>query len=208
MHARNLAARGLLPAEVWGINSAGSVVACTRTFAMDDVRVQERRAAARPGRSVARLLDWLKTFDGPVYTSRPHPAYPNLVAFPLQAVVDDLGEVYFNATPAYALAYAIHLRAPRIELYGLDFSYPNVHQAEQGRACVEYWIGRARGLGLDVVVSSQSRLMSADEPLEAKLYGYDTLHVSLDGRRRLAFAERAEFVTAEEIEARYDHGRR
>ena len=95
-----------------------------------------------------------------------------------------------------------------LEARGLDFSYPNAHQAEQGRACVEYWIGRARGLGLDVVVSSQSRLMSADEPLEAKLYGYDTLHVSLDGRRRLAFAERAEFVTAEEIEARYDHARR
>jgi hypothetical protein len=34
--------------EVWAINALGDIVQCDRIFHMDDVRIQEIRAAARP----------------------------------------------------------------------------------------------------------------------------------------------------------------
>ena len=43
--------------ETWGINALGDVFACDRIFHMDDVRIQEIRAAAKPDSNIARMLD-------------------------------------------------------------------------------------------------------------------------------------------------------
>src|SRR5690349_20483929 len=70
--------------EVWTINALGDVFACDRVFHMDDVRIQEIRAAANPDSNIATMLKWMKVHPGPIYTSRPHEDYPGLVAFPLE----------------------------------------------------------------------------------------------------------------------------
>src|SRR5688572_9237996 len=93
--------------EVWGINQIGDVFACDRVFHMDDVRIQEVRAAARPDSNIAKMLRWLKTYKGPVITSRSHPDYPCLVEFPLEQLINKLGYSYLNSTAAYAVAYAV-----------------------------------------------------------------------------------------------------
>ena len=51
---------------------------------------------------------------------------------------------------AYAVALAIHEGATKISCFGMDFTYPDVHDAEKGRACVEFWMGvaAARGIAL------------------------------------------------------------
>jgi hypothetical protein len=43
---------------------------------MDDVRIQEIRAAARPESNIATMLGWMRKHPGPIYTSRLHPDYP------------------------------------------------------------------------------------------------------------------------------------
>ncbi len=73
--------------ETWGINALGDVFACDRIFHMDDVRIQQIRADARPDSNIARMLDWLKTTTTPVVTSRAHTAYPALEEFPLAEVL-------------------------------------------------------------------------------------------------------------------------
>lgn len=195
--------------EVWGINAVAGTILCDRVFHMDDVRIQERRAQALPESNIARMLEWLRVHPGPIVTSRTHPDYPGLVEFPLENVINDLGHDYFNSTAAYAVAYAIHLGVKRISLFGCDYTYPNAHDAEKGRACVEFWLGVARSRGITLTIAKTSSLMDALHSRQERLYGYDTLAIDLQvdatGRARISFTERDEIPTAEEIEARYDH---
>lgn len=198
--------------ETWVINSYGDVLACDRVFHMDDVRVQEIRAAAKPESNIAAMLKWLKTHPGPIMTSRAHPDYPGLVEFPLEDVVNDCPNGYFNSTAAYAVAYAVFLGVEKISMYGCDFTYPNSHDAEKGRACVEFWLGICVARGIKVSMPKRSSLMDACEPARDRLYGYDTLDVTVgrDAEERLTvnFTERADpLPTAEEIEERYDHSK-
>lgn len=195
--------------EVWGINAVSGTILCDRVFHMDDVRIQERRAQALPESNIARMLEWLRVHPGPIVTSRAHPDYPGLVEFPLEDVINNLGHDYFNSTAAYAVAYAIHLGVKRISLFGCDYTYPNAHDAEKGRACVEFWLGVARARGINLTIAKTSSLMDALYSRQERLYGYDTLAIDLKvddtGRARISFTERDEIPTAEEIEARYDH---
>lgn len=195
--------------ETWAINALGDVFACDLVFHMDDVRIQEIRAAAAPASNIAALLVWLKKSPVPVMTSRAHPDYPALVEFPLQDALNELGHDYFNSTAAYAVAFAIYTGATKISLFGMDFTYPNSHDAEKGRGCVEFWLGQAAARGIKLVLPKTTTLMDSCYPRRDRLYGYDTVDVRFDvqadGLVKLEITEREKIPTAEEIEARYDH---
>lgn len=199
--------------EVWGINAIGDVLRCDRIFHMDDLRVQEARAAENPGGNIAAMVRWLKTHPGPVYTSRIRPGYPGLVEFPLEDVLNarhdgNGGAPYFNSTAAYAIAFAIHIGVRQISLFGLDYTLPNSHHAEQGRACCEFWLGIAAARGIELTIPSTSSLMDACATDRDRLYGYDCVDVAMSeegSRLRVSFTDRAEPVDAREIERRYDH---
>jgi hypothetical protein len=196
--------------EVWGINALGDVFACDRVFHMDDVRIQEIRAAAKPESNIAEMLKWLKTATVPVVTSRAHPGYPGLVEFPLADVLTDMPMGYFNSTAAYAIAYALHAGAKKITCFGMDFTYPDAHDAEKGRACVEFWLGVAAERGVQISLPKTTSLMDAMNPQALRFYGYDCVDLKMthDGERiNVDFVERAALPTAEEIEAAYDHSR-
>lgn len=208
---KRLGGRHRLADEVWAINALGDVLACDRVFHMDDVRIQEIRAAAKPDSNIAVMLRWLKKHPGPIVTSRAHPDYPGLVEFPLEDVINDLGYAYFNSTAAYAVAYAIHIGATRISMFGCDFTYPDAHHAERGKGCVEYWLGFARARGVEIVVAGNSSLLDGCVPEDQRLYGYDTLNVAIDapddGVAKVTFTPKTTLPTAEEIERRYDHSK-
>lgn len=202
--------------EVWGINAIGDVLRCDRIFHMDDLKVQEVRAAAKPDGNIAAMVRWLKTHPGPIYTSRLRAGYPGLVEFPIEDVLNakadgsNGGAPYFNSTAAYAIAFAIHIGVKQISLFGLDYTLANSHHAEQGRACVEFWLGIAAARGIEISIPDSSSLMDACATDRDRLYGYDCVDVAFetgaDNRLSLSFTER-EAPTAEEIEARYDHAK-
>lgn len=195
--------------ETWAINALGEVFSCDLVFHMDDVRIQEIRSAAAPASNIAAMLKWIKNSPVPVVTSRTHPDYPALVAFPLEDVLNHLGHDYFNSTAAYAIAFAIHTGASQISVFGMDFTYPNVHDAEKGRACVEFWLGQAHARGIKINLPKTTTLMDSCYPRSSRLYGYDTTDVNFniqeDGRLKLEFVPREKLPTAEEIEKNYDH---
>lgn len=195
--------------ETWAINALGQVFDCDLVFHMDDVRIQEIRAAAKPDSNIAAMLPWLKASKVPVMTSRAHPDYPALVEFPLEDVLNNLGHEYFNSTAAYAVAFAIHTEATKISCFGMDFTYPNQHQAEKGRACVEFWLGQAYARGINVVLPHNTTLLDSCHSRAERLYGYDTVDVNFniqdDGMLKLDFVPRETLPTAEEIEKQYDH---
>lgn len=206
---KRLGGRSRFCDEVWSINALGDVFASDLVFHMDDVRIQEIRAESAPASNIAAMLQWIKTSPVPVVTSRAHPGYPALVEFPLEDVLNNLGHDYFNSTAAYAVAFAIHTGATEISIFGMDFTYPNVHHAEKGRACVEFWLGQAQARGIKVSLPKTTTLMDACYPRTSRLYGYDTLDVEFniqpDGMLRLGMTPRETLPTAAEIEAMYDH---
>ena len=195
--------------EVWAINALGNVFDCDLVFHMDDIRIQEIRAAAAPASNIAAMVRWIKSSRVPVVTSRAHPDYPALVEFPLEDVLNNLGHDYFNSTAAYAVAFAIHVGVTELSLFGMDFTYANTHDAEKGRACVEFWLGQAHARGIKIHLPKNTTLMDANTTRAARLYGYDTLDVDFavqaDGQLKLGFTPRETLPTAAEIEANYDH---
>jgi SAM-dependent methyltransferase len=197
--------------ETWAINALGDVLHADLVFHMDDVRIQEVRAAAAPESNIATMLQWLKRHPGPIVTSRAHPDYPGLVEFPLGEVVARFPHGYFNSTAAYAVAYAIHIGVKKITLFGIDFTYPDAHSAEKGRACVEFWLGIAAARGIELAMPKVTSLMDALVPHQERYYGYDTLDVGIardaSGAVRVNITPHDRLPTAEEVEARYDHSK-
>jgi hypothetical protein len=205
---KRLGGRHVYSDEVWGINAVGGVIQCDRIFHMDDVRIQEVRAAARPESNIAQMLKWMQKSKTPIITSRKHKRYPALVEFPLEEVMNHLKYDYFNNTAAYALAYAIYIGATKVSVFGCDYTYPNAHDAERGRACLEFWLGYAAAKGIAIAIPKVSSLMDALYPQQDRLYGYDTVTIAMDKvddyiTVNKTFHDR--LPTADEIEDRYDH---
>jgi hypothetical protein len=195
--------------ETWTFNSFVSVIASDRLFHMDDVKIQELRAKAGNVR-VKNMLEAMKRYEGPIYTSSPEPEYPSMVPYPLPAVVARYNSLYFSTTPPYAAAYAGLEEWKEICLYGLDYTWPGVAGAEGGRGCMEYWVGRLQGQGIKVRVHETSSLLDArlSTKDDIKLYGFDRYRISLEvrGPDKLALLmEPKPLPTAEEIEERYCH---
>ena len=195
--------------ETWGMNALGDVFICDKLFHMDDIRIQEIRAEARPESNIAAMVKWLKDYQGEVITSRAYPDYPCLTEFPLEDVLNEFEIPYFNSTAAYAIAYAVFIGVERISVFGADFTYPNSNQAEAGRGCVEFWLGIASARGIKITLPATTSLMDAMMTQEAKLYGYDTQDIifkpQAGGRLHLDFKDKETLPTADEIENRYDH---
>ena len=63
-----------------------------------------------------------------------------------------------------------------LKLFGIDFSYKgNLHFAESGRACVEFWLCKCSEAGMKIEVAASSALLDTAVPLNEKLYGYHRL---------------------------------
>jgi hypothetical protein len=117
---------------------------------------------------------------------------------------------YFNSTAAYAIAYALHVGATRISCWGMDFTYPDAHDAEKGRGCVEFWLGMAAERGVEITLPKTTSLMDAMYSQAQRFYGYDTLDLEFDrgpNGVELKRTERTTLPTADEIEASYDHSK-
>lgn len=200
--------------ETWAINGFGNVFRADRTFAMDDIKVQEARGASG-NLKIGNLAGSLKNLPGPVYTSRAYPDYPNMVPYPLEHVCNVTRVMpYFNNTVAYAIAFAIACPIPdlgiadkveSIYISGADFMYPGMPLIEQGRGCCEFWCGYAMAKGIDINVPQCSTLMGACEG--NALYGYDSqtveARVDEDGRIKLTYRD-VPLPHALAIEQRYD----
>lgn len=188
--------------ETWGVNAAGDVIHCDRIFHMDDLRIQEARAAAG-NEKIKAMIEWMKTTDTPIITSRKYEDYPTLVEYPLEQVVNALGSTYFNNTVPYAIAYAAYIGVKDLYLYGVDYAFPSAF--ETGRGCCEYWLRAFQERGGQIHVGLGSNLMDGFNHVP---YGYDTQDVKYsvaDGHVTVTKTDKEKIPTAEEIEDRYDH---
>ena len=160
--------------EVWSINGVASVIYHDRVFMMDPPsRFLDTDDAGGQTDSMAKLL---KEHKGPIYTCELDDRCPGLVEYPIEEVVTETNCYYLNNTVAYAIAFAYWNEVSNIKLFGVDFSYKgNLHFAEAGRGCVEFWLSKCVEKDIQIEVASSSSLLDTDVPAEQKLYGYHRL---------------------------------
>ena len=162
--------------EIWGINCIGGIFHVDRTFMMDPATrfLDDVKAGTQTGIAKEFLL---KTpSKGPIYSCCLDDRVPEIVEYPLEDVVTATSFSYFNNTVAYAVAFAVAHQVSKIHMYGVDFSYKqNLHFAEAGRSCVEFWCAMALSKGITVQVAPRSGLLDTDVPEDEKIYGYHRL---------------------------------
>lgn len=160
--------------EVWAINAVASVIFHDRVFMLDPAsRFLDSDDAGSQTGAMRKLLG---EHMGPIYTCELDKRCPGLVEYPIDKVMQAGKSSYLNNTVAYAVAFAYMCKVSKISLYGVDYSYKgNLHFAEQGRGCVEYWLGKHMERGGKVVIGDSSSLLDTNECAEDKLYGYHRL---------------------------------
>lgn len=162
--------------EVWGINCIGAILHVNRTFMMDPASrfLDDTKAGKQTNVAKEFLLETKN--KGPIYSCCLDKRVPEIVEYPLEDVINAVKVAYFNNTVAYAIAYAIYAKVKKVHLFGIDFSYKeNMHFAEAGRACVEFWISKCMSEDILIGISGRSTVLDSNVPATEKLYGFHRL---------------------------------
>jgi hypothetical protein len=114
----------------------------------------------------AEWFKWAIEHQPRVMMQRPHRELENSEAYPLAEVEKYFGHRYFTSSVAYMLALAIMQEPESIGIYGIDMAEGTEYQHQ--RPCCEYFVGWARGAGIQVKIPKNSALVKAEWP-----YGYD-----------------------------------
>ena len=189
--------------EVWAINGVGSVIYHDRVFMMDPPgRFLDTDDAGGQTDGVTQIL---LNGETPIYTCMLDNRCKNLVEYPINEILEEFNCSYINNTVAYAIAFALWNKVSTLKLFGIDFSYKgNLHFAESGRACCEFWLSKAMHLGVEVEVAKTSALLDTDVIAEEKLYGYhrlqDPLVIMSDGKGFMTSMKRSEAIAMQEQE--------
>jgi len=155
-----------LEGECWGITQLILRRHVTRVIDLNDYTLwgpDEARDARWARQEAAR--------NGVPYIDRDN--------YPLKEIIEYFGTDYFSNTVDYAIALALYEGFTEIDLYGVNLSC--LSEYIYLKAGVEYWIGRAQGMGAKVRAYGESSVLKTKD---GKLYGYGTKQRKADGTLR------------------------
>lgn len=110
---------------------------------------------------------------------------PNQKIFPLKELLKMPRGDYHCGSFDWLVAYAIHLGAKEIYLYGIILRGGEPLSAA---ACLEYWCGYATGLGIKIICGSDCDLFYYYHWVRSRrLYGYDKCEIIENEERKLRF---------------------
>jgi hypothetical protein len=151
--------------EFWALNDMFKVLpegVATRWF-----QIHTRKVAALPTKfSPEGCLEWCKTATIPVYMQDKYEDCPCSLKYPLEEILAKFKRRYFTSTPAYMVAMALYEGFEEIRLFGIDMSVGTEWGIE--KPCMEYWLGRADGMGVDLILPDGSDLLKGHF-----LYGFE-----------------------------------
>jgi hypothetical protein len=148
--------------EVWTLNTGIRWLKHDLAFIMDDMSEFAHHFPV--------YGEEMRNADKPIITSAKYDEFPTAIDYPLQEVINEFKQVYFNNSVPYIIAYALYIGVKELNLFGADYTFPGQEARESGRGCVEFWIGFAASRGMRVNVVDQSTLMDACE--DGRFYGY------------------------------------
>lgn len=162
--------------EIWTINAAAFTFRHHRSFNIHDF-TWDGRAPGTAG-DHRRYLEIYKDHPLPVVTCRALEELPCTLEYPIAEVISTFKSSYLANTVSYVIAFAILCNVNRIDLFGCDYNYKvpgRENPYEHGRCNVEYWIGIAKAVGINVTVCQSSWLMDTRGRLSGQedlFYGY------------------------------------
>mgnify|MGYP003114555680 FL=1 len=161
--------------EIWAINAMiGVLPEIDRAFILDPMtRFFDTEDA---GSMTPMMRKYLPQVKYPIYTCELDERVPYAEEYPLPHLVEDLGCAYFNNTVAYAIAFGLWNKVSHLTVFGVDFTYKtNMHYAESGKACCEFWLAKCMENNINVSVAPRSNLLETNVGIKEKLYGYHRL---------------------------------
>lgn len=128
--------------EIWTMNDAFAWIPRADVW----FEIHDRSVYDNPARRTAGYLEHLAKFHGPVLMQYPDERIPTARRFNMAALEARYGTV-FGSSFTWMIAEAIEQGFKRIELYGCDLASQTEYMEQ--RESTAYWIGLARGLGID-----------------------------------------------------------
>lgn len=137
-------------AELWGLVWDSEWAKYDRLFEMHDLNLI-RSIKCRP----SGYEDKLRECWQPLYMQEYYKDIPNAIKYPFKQVIEYTGD-YFNSSIAYMLALAISNEIPVITILGVNMLDAEEYRYQKPN--LEYLIGLASGIGLQVNLDEQSGL--------------------------------------------------
>ena len=160
--------------EIWSVNNLYKFIPRTdRIFEMHDREDLEQRESH--GQAGESHIEFLKQCPIPVYMQKKHEDIPNSIAYPIDEMVERFGiprlkgnqkDAYFTNSISYMIALAIIEKFDVMHIYGVDMAV-GTEYSEQRPSC-EYYIGIAKGLGMEIKIPVESDLLKT-----RFMYGYE-----------------------------------
>lgn len=144
---------------------------------------------------------WMKSAQIPIYQNEWQPDIPNSVRYPIEDVAGTNDKFrwaadYFTSTISYMIALAIRDGFKTIGVWGVDLIVGQEYFYQ--KACAEWWLGVANGLGIEIVLPGPSALLK-----QSFRYGYQSepdwgpIKLSMMEQRGKELQARLEAVTRE-----------
>lgn len=148
--------------EVWAVNTSIRWVRHDLAFIMDDMR--------EFARFYPEYGEAMRQHDQPIITSQTYEEFPTARPLPLAEIVGATQQTYFNNSVPYMIAYAYLIGVKKLCIFGADYTFPGTEAREEGRGCVEFWLGFVSSRGMSVEIAPSSTLMDACKG--PRFYGY------------------------------------
>lgn len=170
---------------VWTVNFASFIFKNTLAWQMHDFNHADE-------------VRWAG-YTGPVITTRADDRFDS-IEYPFAEIIDEFESQYFTNSVAYMVAYAMwsYIKSKkkackRLVLFGCDYDYiaapGRATPYENGKQCVEHWLGRAAQLGIQIGVAERSTLLDTIKVRNQDFvpYGYEDTPPIFDGAKIIGF---------------------
>jgi hypothetical protein len=131
-----------------------------------------------------QYFGWLRTQSFPVYMQERNEYVPQALVYPFETMVAKFGRNWFSSSIAFMMAYAIHLGAKEIGIFGVDMAAPSEAYSAQKAGCIRF-IEIAKERGITVTIPLDSCLGK-----QPPIYGYN--EASHMGKRFAAMRQELE----------------
>ena len=124
----------------------------------------------RGGKKSAAYPKWLAKNIIPIYMQERYPEVPASVKYPKGQILLEFGDArpYFTNHTAWMIALALTEGVTTLGLFGINYGTEGEYVIQRGSA--EYWLGRAAGAGVQIILPEQCTLLR--DPV--LLYGYES----------------------------------
>lgn len=163
--------------EIWGVSPVITYEVCKRADRLFEIHGDGYWKREE-------ILTRLNAFDGPTYMQDHYDEVPKSVRYPIELVKALPHGEYQTTGITYmlALAYLSFVETGKpfhVELYGVHMEAREEY--EEQRPCVEHWLGRLMGAGVDITVAPGGAILRTHG-----MYGYENYNpICLDLKQRI-----------------------